>query len=85
MGPFKRKQGVAWKSTKKQGGNEGAERLAKAFAQGGSHIRAQVRTIFSSETGRLLVLGDIVLELVSTPVGRIVTAVGALTGAYYLI
>lgn len=82
FGSGKRPQS-GWRSTKAKAP---AQRpLGAAFDAGSDHVREQVRTVFASETGRLLVLGDILLEAAVTPIGRIVVAAAALTGAWALL
>jgi hypothetical protein len=80
-----KKNSSGWRSGGESGPKRGSQRISEAFDEGADEVREQVRTIFSSDTGRLLVLGDVVLELVSRPVGRLVVAALALTGAWALL
>jgi hypothetical protein len=84
-----RKKGGGWQAK----GDVNAPRTGlaalRADLQASSGVLGGARAVFadrsSSRSGKVFTLGEIIADASSTPVGRVLTAVVALTLAYWLI
>ena len=79
------KRGSGWQSGGEKIRSEERENLSRAFENGWQGVRDGVQAISASDRGKLLLLGDILLQLSETIPGRTLVALFSLWGAWALL